>query len=374
MNPSFAELRPRLMEIFQHLHERPEISWQETETHRYLVDLAARTFGPLTDAAAGPGLIADLGEGSPVVAVRGDMDALWQEVAGRFRANHSCGHDAHMTMALGVMYGLIERGGPPRGTVRIIFQPAEEKNEGALKMAEWGALDGVSHLYGVHLRPIQDLPGDTAAPAILHGSCQHMQGAIQGEDAHGARPHLTANAIEVAAALVQLLNGIHIDPMVPHSVKMTMLQAGGASANIIPGSARFSLDLRAQTREAMIVLESQTRAAAEALIARYGCGITLTSRGMSQPALIHPEAQDLMTRAIEAVIGKEKWRPPVITSGGDDFHCYTLAKPELKATMLALGCDLKPGLHHPAMTFDREAMLTGAAILTQAVLMTLQTG
>jgi len=371
MDTVFTALRPRLMEIFEHLHSHPEISWQEFETHRYIKNLVERAGCRVRELPGGPGLIADLGEGAARVAVRGDMDALWQEVDGSFCANHSCGHDAHMTMALGAMYGLLEAGLPPRGAVRFIFQPAEEKNEGATRMAEWGALDGISHLYGVHLRPIQDLPGDCAAPAIVHGSCRQMQGAIHGEDAHAARPHLTANAIEGAAALIHLLYGIHIDPLVPHSIKMTMLQAGGSSGNIIPGSACFTLDLRAQTLAAMTALERQARAAAVALSARYGCRIDLETHGASQPALVHPEAEAFMARAIEAVMGAQKLRPPVVTSGGDDFHCYTLFKPELKATMLALGCDLKPGLHHPRMTFDREALLTGAAILTQAVLLTL---
>lgn len=97
------EMKQTIMDIFEHLHANPEVSWKEYETTSFLkqkledLGCRTRTFSDCT------GVVGEIGSGSPVVAVRADIDALWQEVNGTFRANHSCGHDSHMTMALGTL-------------------------------------------------------------------------------------------------------------------------------------------------------------------------------------------------------------------------------------------------------------------------------
>ncbi|WP_442870369.1 amidohydrolase [Aneurinibacillus sp. Ricciae_BoGa-3] len=193
----------------------------------------------------------ELGNGSIRVALRADMDALWQEINGKWQAIHSCGHDAHMTLVLGVIKVLNKLAYQPAGKLKVIFQPAEEKGTGALKMMDKGILDDVDYLYGVHLRPIQELAGGFASPAILHGAAQLIRGEIRGTSAHAARPHLGINAIDVGGALIQELSKIHTDPLVPSSIKMTRFVAGEKSENIIPDYAEFTLDVRAQTNEIM---------------------------------------------------------------------------------------------------------------------------
>jgi amidohydrolase len=83
---------------------------------------------------------------------------------------------------------------------------------------------------------------------------------------------------------------------------------------------------------------------------------------------VDEEALQLMRKAIVDTVGEENTRPPVVTPGGEDFHFYTLKRPNIKATMLGLGCGLHPGLHHPQMTFNRQALITGVEILTRTVL------
>lgn len=374
MEALLEEIKQEVMEIFEHLHHHPEVSWKEIGTTKFikqkLDSYGCRTY-TFDDCT---GVIGEIGEGSPVVAVRADMDALWQEVDGEFRANHSCGHDSHMTMALGVLLLLKKLKSLPVGTIRFIFQPAEEKGEGALKMIEKGVVDDVDYLYGVHLRPVQETKNGHAAPAIIHGASQYIGGTIIGEDAHGARPHLGTNAIEVASTLVHELAHIHIDPMIPHSIKMTMLRAGGECSNIIPGQAEFSLDLRAQTNEVMETLVEHVKMAADSVANFYQVKIDLVIPPHLAAARVHPEAQQMMAEAICETIGSENLDLPLVTTGGEDFHFYALKRPHLKSTMLGLGCGLEPGLHHPHMTFDREAILKGIHILAKAVLNTLEKG
>jgi amidohydrolase len=147
------------------------------------------------------------------------MDALWQEVDGVFKRTIP-GHDAHMTIAYGTLLTLKETGFPENIRLKWIFQPAEEKGQGAGKLISKGIIDDIDYLYGVHLRPIQEIEDGTASPAIHHGAAVMLHGTISGQDAHAARPHLGTNAIEVGSAIVQAMQAIRLDTMVPFSAKM----------------------------------------------------------------------------------------------------------------------------------------------------------
>lgn len=370
MKAILEKIQPRVYDIFTHLHNYPEISWEETATTAYLQTLLEQEGFHVEAFSDMTGLVVTIGSGKPVVGLRTDIDALWQEVNGKWKANHSCGHDGHMTMAIGTLLVLKELGLPTVGTIKVLFQPAEEKGTGALAFLQKGIVDDCDFLYGVHVRPIQELRDGFAAPAILHGSAKMMTGEIIGTDTHGARPHLGTNAIEVMAMLVQSIHSIHVDPMVPHSAKMTMFQAGGASANIIPGKAIFSLDVRAQTNEVMDVLMQKINKIMKSAEALFDVRIQTDIKAEIAAAQVDPIAISIMEEAIKESIGESHVHPPIITPGGEDFHFYTLHRPQLKATMLGLGCDLTPGLHHPEMTFNRERLLTGIEILSRTVIHT----
>ncbi|WP_285398307.1 M20 peptidase aminoacylase family protein [Lysinibacillus sp. fls2-241-R2A-57] len=368
MNQVLQNLQSRLMEIFTHLHEHPEISWQEQKTTQYIANL-------LKDAHMKPqlfddmtGLYVDIGEGTPRVGFRTDIDALWQEIDGEFKANHSCGHDGHMTMAIGTALVLKDMEHLLPGAVRILFQPAEEKGQGALAFAKKGLIDNLEYLFGVHVRPLMELQDGTYAPAIYHGTAKLFTGTIIGEEAHAARPELAINAIEIGAAIVEGLQKIWTDPNVSASVKMTQFNTGSTSTNIIPGKATFSIDARAQTNEAMQAITEGIERVKASVEAMYGAKITLQVDAYVVAALVNDEALQHMNAAIVDVVGEKACASPVITPGGEDFHFYTFERPNLKATMLGLGCGVTPGLHHPKMTFNRERLITGVNIITRAIL------
>lgn len=368
MNDHLHRLQPKLVEIFSYLHEHPEISWQEQQTTIYIANLLkeAGMEPHLFDDI--PGLYVDIGKGTPKVGFRTDMDALWQEVDGVFKANHSCGHDAHMTMAIGTALLLKEMDFMLSGAVRIIFQPAEEKAEGALALIEKGVIDELDYLFGVHVRPLKELQDGTYAPAIYHGAAKVFTGTIIGEDAHGSRPEHGINAIEVGVAIVEGLQKIWTDSNGSATAKMTQFQAGGSSANIIPGKATFSIDARAKTNEAMLSLTKGIERVITAVEMLYGAKIDLRESVHVVAALVNEDAMKIMRTSIIEVVGEEACAPPVVTPGGEDFHFYTYEQHQLKATMLGLGCGVTPGLHHPKMTFNRERLITGVRIITSAIL------
>ncbi|WP_462413199.1 M20 peptidase aminoacylase family protein [Neobacillus sp. Marseille-QA0830] len=369
LNQAFIK---KINETFQYLHQNPELSWEEKETTKYVAQLLkdagchrVTTFDDCT------GVYGDFGNFSgdrPIIAIRADMDALYQEVHGKMQANHSCGHDAHMTMVLGVLWSIHQNEELKKQIgVRFIFQPAEEVGAGALKFVGKGIVDDVDYLYGIHLRPIQEMRTGFASPALIHSATRSIEFEINGEDAHGARPHLTHNAIEIGNYLINTIHSLYFNPSIPHSAKVTRFIAGGKNTNIIPGKASLAIDMRAQTNELMDEMHKHVLQIIENAKDIYQTEIEITGDFGIVAAESSEGAQEFAAKAIGNVLGEEKLEPPVVTSGGDDFHFYKVNKPQLKATMIGLGCDLQPGLHHPYMQFEVESLFNGIKIFNEII-------
>ncbi|WP_240733007.1 amidohydrolase [Jeotgalibacillus sp. S-D1] len=356
-----------LIKTFEALHSIPEVSFQEVKTTDYLETLLKAQNIDVVRFPNHTGLTAQIGSGKPVVGIRADIDALWQEVDGKMQANHSCGHDAHMTIGLGVLSALKKEEASLKGTVRCLFQPAEEQGNGSLSVIKTGAADDLDFLFGVHLRPKEELPLGQSAPSLRHGAAIFFEGKIQGDDFHGARPHQGVNAIDVGMMLQQQLNRLRLSPMLPHSIKMTKFMAGGKSPNIIPGTASFSIDARAQTNGDLKGLQTLAQQCMDSIGSVYGVKIEGSWIDFTPGAEVSSEAEDILAYAIRQTQGTDMLAEPIITPGSDDFHFYTIERPHLKASMLALGADLSPGLHHPKMTFDHSCLQQGVDILTCAV-------
>lgn len=350
---------------FEHFHANPEVSWKEHETTKEIarilteMDVPFKTFEDVT------GVVAEIGEGDPIIAVRADIDALWQEVDGGYKANHSCGHDGHMAMVLGALAYLKDE--ELGGRIRFVFQPAEEKGNGSNAMIDRGVVEDVRYMFGIHLRPQEELPLGKASAAIRHGAAYFVEGTIRGVDAHGARPHQGVNAIDPLLAIGQFLKTIQFSPYEAYSVKLTYVQAGGESLNIIPGSAKFGLDIRAQSNDVLQQLKKRIDSGIQQIAELYTTGIDLKWADYTPAAEVSDEAAAIARAGIVDVLGEAGLAEDVVTSGSDDFHFYTIRNPELKATMIGLGADLGPGLHHPEMTFNRDALISGAKILAETL-------
>ena len=357
-----VELEQQVLQWFEHFHQYPEISWKEFKTTEKIAQILASNEVSYRLFDGIPGLVAEIGSGEEVIAMRADIDALWQEVNGEMRANHSCGHDANITMALGALLNLKELQLKKR--IRFIFQPAEESGGGAIETMKQNVLENVNYLFGVHLRPIEELPLGKITPAIHHGAAVFLKGKIRGIDAHGARPHQGRNAIDVLVAIHQFINSIHIDPFEACSVKMTRMQADGGSINIIPGNAEFSMDIRAQKNEVLKQLIEKVEHGIKMISTMYNIDISLEWHDRTPGAVVHPDAAKLAELSIIEALGVDALAPEIHTPGSDDFHYYTVMNPELKAAMIGVGADLAPGLHHPLMTFNKQALFDGIKVIT----------
>jgi amidohydrolase len=360
--------RNTIFKTYHELHQLAEPSWKEEKTSRFLQKKLIDAGFKVQTFPGHYGFVADLtGENPEVIALRADMDALVQEVDGAVRPNHSCGHDAHSTMVLMTALSLCKTNIKFKHSVRFIFQPAEEVAGGALKMIEDGALKNVIFLGGVHLRPSFEVQYGKAAPVILHGSTTTLKGVIKGVPAHAARPEEGNNPIEAASLLIQAMKQIKLGAVGRYSIKMTELHSGEAS-NAIPENARFTFDLRSETNEGMELLISKAQQTVQKIAELTETKIDTVIEEYSPAAVKNPEAIRLAEAAILSILGSENLEEACVSPGAEDFHFYTLKNPHVFATMIGLGCDLTPGLHHPNMKFNKEALVYGTKILTKLLM------
>jgi amidohydrolase len=362
------DINKRVGEIFHTLHATPEVGFNEHKTAAYLAAALKAAGYSVRTGLGGTGVIGELAgkRPGPVVGIRADMDALTHTVEGIEQCIHSCGHDAHSAMVLTAAEVLASQP-PATGKIKIIFQPAEEKLIGALSLIETGAVDDLDILFGIHLRPIQEAKLGQATPALHHGASYIATAVIKGVPAHGARPHLGVNAIDAAAAVVSAVNAIHLNPVESWSVKTTKLQSGGPTLNAIPDIAEMAFDLRAQSNAVMDQLLDKLSKVVEHAAAAIGATADFTVQGGCPAAEYDPAMTAVAREAISAVLGPEGLLEPIITPGGEDFHFYVQKNPKLKPAYIGLGCDFTPGLHHPGMNFNHDALPQGVAILLEMV-------
>lgn len=363
-----TDLSCRVKEVYNHLHAIPEVGFEEYKTAAYLADQLQKAGYEVTTGVGGTGVIGTLRSTTPgpVVGLRADMDALVHTIGNEDVCIHSCGHDSHSAMVL-VAAEELARQGIPSGTVKIVFQPAEEKLFGARRVIESGLIDDVDMMFGIHLRPIQEAKSGQATPALWHGASYIMEAVVEGTPAHGARPHLGVNAIDAAAAVVNAINAIHVNPTIPSTIKTTKFQAGGPTLNAIPDKAQLAFDLRAQNNVVMDELIAKANRAVEAGAATVGAKSTAAVKGGVPAAQYDKEMIGVAREAIAAVLGNEGLLDEIVTPGGEDFHFFVQHKPAMKTAYIGLGCDLTPGLHHPEMKFDTDALIHGVQILLHMV-------
>lgn len=349
------------------LDEHPEPAWKETGTTAYLLEQLSSLDVTVHEEEGRTGALVELGSGPRWVGLRADLDAIWMGDEDGY-AVHSCGHSAHMAIVLGAAHLLAGAELPEGVGVRLLLQPAEEPGTGAPDLVERGALEGMSHLFGLHLRPAEELDSGDFAPALHSGASETGRVTITGQDAHGARPHQGANAIDPLVALHQVLPALRFAPSESYSAKITRIRAGGSSTNVIPGTAECAIDIRAQRNEVLEELHGRIDEAAASIARTYGVDIEIGWSEHTPGAEVHPEAAELLRAAIVEVAGEDHLAEEIVTPGADDFHIYSYGRPELRTAMLAVGVGLTPGLHHPEISYSTDALPLASQILATAVL------
>jgi IAA-amino acid hydrolase len=378
--------REDLVAMRRDLHAHPELAFQEHRT----ADAAARAVEALgfrvRRAVGRTGVVAELGTGGPIVALRADMDALPIQQAGDvpYRSTvpgvmHACGHDAHVSMLVGAARLLAEAHGSGRmgGTVRLLFQPSEEASDeegksGAMRMVDDGAMHGVDYVYGLHIGA--HLPSGAVCISegpIMAGS-DLFTGTVHGNSSHAGRPHEGTDAIVLAAHVIlacQMGSARRISPHDEGTLSIGTIH-GGFAENVLAESVSVRGTIR--------YFEEGVRATLrDALHRGFTVAETLGGRGEVKlkegypPVVNHPDATALARRAVAATLGESCITPFSRMMGAEDFAILAREAP---GCFIWLGAALQPPRehHHPAFDIDEDALPRGAAMLAACALTTLE--
>ncbi len=365
------------------IHAHPELGFHETRTAAKVAEVMEELGARVKRGVARTGVIADLGIGSPVVAIRADMDALpiveANDVPYCSTNNgvmHACGHDSHTAMLLGAALLLSHEKFP--GTVRFIFQPSEEVGDeenlsGAMHMVREGVMDGVDMVIAQHVEPGTPVGTIRIEPGACSGGVDSWFGTIIGKGGHGAKPDETVDPFYLATHVMMGLYGIisrRIAPFDPAVVSIGTVH-GGDAENVIPDRVELSGTLRYTEANVQKLIHEEIRRAFE-LVRPLGGDYELRFDIGTTPMHNDPAVVDLIRQVGAELLGRENVLPFRKELGAEDFGCFSDIVP---GAMFNLGTlidgDERFG-HNPRFDIDEHALPIGTAVLAETALRFLQ--
>lgn len=367
------EVAPEVIELRHDFHQHPEASMAEFRTTDRIAEeldkmgIPYRRFDPT-------GLIATIQGGQPgkTVALRADIDALsiTETADVPFKSQnegfmHACGHDTHAAMLLGAAMILNKIKDQLKGTVKLLFQPAEEVATGAKLAIAQGALEGVDMIFGIHIAG--QVPAGVVAicPGSSCSAADIFKIKIIGSAGHGAQPEATRDATVAAAALVMNLQTIvsrELPPTQPVVVTVGKL-VSGSRFNIVSGEAYMEGTCRSFDPELHHKLPGIMERIAKETAATFRCEAEVEYHMMTEPLVNDPEALELVKQATAKIVDKPEMlvisKPQM---GAEDFAEYTV---HAKAAFAMVGGGSKEPNHSDHIVFDEDSFRTGVALHCQ---------
>ena len=379
IRPEIKKIEKDIIKWRRDFHRYPELGFKEQRTSKVIGELLS-SFGLSPQMNIGKtGVIADLSFGDgPTIALRADMDALpMQETSGLDFASvndgvmHACGHDGHMAMLLGAAKSLSEQSHKLHGTVRFIFQPAEEGAGGARYMIEDGCLHNIDEIYGIHLwnyQPVGEV-GIKEGPVLAAADMFDI--TIKGIGGHGAAPQGTIDTVVIASHLIQAFQTIisrNTNPLESTVITIGKIQ-GGHNFNIISDEVKLSGTARAYTEENRQLIKTRMLEIISGIEKTFSAKISFDYEDGYPPTINHEKQTKNVLEASKKVVG-DKAKAPYLSMGGEDFAYYLKEKP---------GCFFFVGSapnknklfetpHHCShFTMDEKALLIGPSIYLNLV-------
>lgn len=375
-----AKLAPRLIEIRRHIHSHPELSGQEYQTAAYVAGVLSSSGVHVREGVGKTGVIGELSgqvTDQRMLAIRTDMDALpIAERTGLDYASqqvgvmHACGHDVHTTVGLGTAMILSELVDRLPGTVRFLFQPAEEIAQGAGWMIADGAMEQVSNILGLHVFP--SIPGGAIGirRGALTAAADDLEITILGESGHGARPHEAIDAIWIASQVITTLQQAISRTQNPlRPVVLTIGQMnGGRAPNVIADSVKMLGTVRSLHPETHADLPAWIEKIVANVCQMHGGSYEMNyRRGVPSVQNDTGMTQLVESAALEAWGSDRVTYIPEPSLGAEDFSLYLEKAPGMMFR-LGVGHSDKPNypLHHPQFEVDESAIVTGIVTLAYA--------
>ena len=358
-------MEKKLIDAFQWMHRHPELGMSEYQTTGYLKNTLLQAGVRLLDTSLETGLIAAIGTGKgPTIALRSDIDALpiqeqttlpyASESAGIM---HACGHDFHAACMLGAALLLKEREDGLPGTVKVIFQPAEEVNQGAELMVKTGLLNDVRLFLTGHTYPW--FPASTIGirPGPVMASADRFSVCIRGKGCHAANPDMGIDPIPALGAMISAFQTVvsrQINPFDGAVVSITHVEAGN-TWNVTPETAFLEGTVRAMTEAVRDDIHQSLEQLAASTAKAYGCEAEFEYERGPAPVLNDAGVCERAASAARELGLKVDVNPPSMIA--EDFSAYLKLAP---GALFRIGTGGGFDNHHPSFTADPSALLPAA--------------
>jgi hippurate hydrolase len=370
---------PAFIEVRRYLHANPELSYQEFETSRFVQQKLAE-YGIPYSVKATTGVVAVVQGKNPksrIIALRADMDALpiieENEIDYRSKNNgvmHACGHDVHTTCLLGAAKILNETKSEWEGTVKLIFQPGEEKNPGgASLMIKDGVLEDPkpSAIFGLHVHPGLQAGKMSFRSGQVMASADELYITVKGKGGHAASPHLCIDPILIASHLIIALQQLISRNNNPHNPSVLSITSfnGGTTTNVIPNEVKLKGTFRAMDEEWRFKAHGLIKQLCINLVQSMGGEVDLHI-DVGYPSVYNNEAlNDIAKQKAGAYIGENNVEETEKRMGAEDFGYYTQLIP---GCFYRLGVmneqkGIVSGVHTPTFNIDESAIETGIGMM-----------
>ena len=360
------------------IHMHPELGFEERRTSALIAEIMEDLGYRVRTGVGKTGVVAELGEGKPIVAIRADMDALPIQEANQvpYKSKndgvmHACGHDAHVAIAMGTAKLLA--GENFSGTVRYLFQPSEETDDGELsgapRMIEDGAMEDVDNVLALHVDAATRTSEIEVATEFASAGVDTMYATIIGRGGHGSAPHEVIDPIFISGYVILALHGIVSRQLKPSDSGVISIGSihGGVADNVIPEEVEMLATIRYFTPEVQEKLHAEIKKAIE-ISRTMGGDYKLRIHVGFPPMHNNPDVVALVKKVAGELLGEDKINQPELDMGAEDFAYFLQKAP---GAMFMLGCKIEGDErrhHDPKFDIDESCMPIGVAIIAETAL------
>ena len=372
------ELSSQMITWRRDFHMHPELGFQEVRTAAKVAEFLESWGYQVRTGVGKTGVVAELGRGKPIIAIRADMDALPIQEANEVpykskneSVMHACGHDAHMAIALGTAKVLAQE--EFSGTLRFLFQPAEELEDedglsGAPRMIEDGAIEDVDYALALHVAA-SIKSGEIELDEYAAAGVDTFYAKIIGKGGHGSTPHKVIDPIFISGHVILGIHNIvsrRLPPFDPAVISIGSIN-GGQVDNVIPEEVKLTGTIRYLSPKVQELIHAEIQRAME-IAKSLGGDYELKIVEGYPPMNNHPDVIAKLKTVIGELIGMDKIVEPEPEMGAEDFGFFIR---DIPGAMFFLGCRIEGDVrrHHDSkFDIDEDCMPIGAAILASAAL------